>query len=139
MRVNESSLLSGSLSSPSLAYSQETITLSVDNSLGVIVYALIVRDDAGNPSKISNIVSARMEYVDLQSPAKVSDLKWTKASFSENTVNTVTLEWTAVGDDQYSGTGKFTIILSLDDYTKHYDTVYYLLSLVIFRWVLYIF
>ncbi|MBN2526225.1 MAG: discoidin domain-containing protein [Deltaproteobacteria bacterium] len=59
-------------------------------------FAIRAVDDAGNWSEMSNDASARTPDV---APAKIDDLKQTAVG-----LNSITLGWTAVGDDEYKGT-----------------------------------
>lgn len=63
-KVEQSDLRQGSLSAPKEAYSRERIVLEIPDRDTIHVYALIVRDEAGNPSEMSNIVSAKVVYVE---------------------------------------------------------------------------
>ena len=61
-------------------------------------FAMISLDDAGNPSDLSNVVSATPGEQDLIAPATVGDL-----SVQGQSGTSVTLTWTAPGDDGAAG------------------------------------
>jgi chitodextrinase len=71
-----------------------TATALLDETL--LHFAMKAKDDEGNVSLISNDASARTPDV---APSRIADLKQTGATFGS-----VTISWTAVGDDEKVGT-----------------------------------
>ena len=85
---------------PTLAGTQQTVTVNSLNASTVYYFALKVTDDATLTSSISNIVNAQtLASADVTVPAQITTLTTSGA-----TTTSMVLTWTAVGDDGTTGT-----------------------------------
>ncbi len=85
---------------PQLAGSTQSMTISDLVAATDYQIAMVTRDEADNQSSLSNILYIRTASTpDTIAPAAVSDL-----SIATMTDNSITLEWTAPGDDGSVGT-----------------------------------
>jgi len=85
--------------SPSPSGSQESFEVTGLTSGTTFYFALKVIDDGFNTSEMSNVINASTEAGETNPPSAVSDLTATSS-----TGNTITITWTAVGDDGMTGT-----------------------------------
>jgi len=87
-------------STPSIAGSSESMTVSGLSASTLYYFAIKTSDEVPNTSTISNVVSTTTTATpDTTAPAAVSDLTITSTG-----VTTAFLSWTAPGDDNNSGT-----------------------------------
>jgi internalin A len=85
--------------SPQAAGATETATVSDLSENTTYYFALKTRDEADNWSGLSNVISATpAEIIDDVAPDAVTDL-----SCTDSTAGSVTLTWTAPGDDTNQG------------------------------------
>lgn len=88
---------------PKPAGQAEQMTMDSLESGKVYDFLMRVSDDSENWSAISNLVIIDMPFpIDSVAPASVNDL-----AVTEVTATTVTLGWTAVGDDGLDGTASY--------------------------------
>ncbi len=84
---------------PSIAGSGETMTVNGLDSGTTYYFAIKASDEASNVAGLSNVASGTTTSVDTTPPAAVTDL-----ATSNPTAGSLTLTWTAPGDDGNTGT-----------------------------------
>ncbi|MBI5555033.1 MAG: Ig-like domain-containing protein, partial [Elusimicrobia bacterium] len=85
---------------PQLAGTSQNMTVNNLSASTLYYFALKTADEVPNTAALSNVVSGTTAVVpDTTAPAAVTNL-----SISDSSVNSITLTWTAPGDDGSSGT-----------------------------------
>ncbi|XP_067949142.1 calcium-activated chloride channel regulator 3A-1-like isoform X2 [Watersipora subatra] len=69
-KVSQEKIKEGNLNAPQTAYSRERLIVDMPDKTSTSVYALIVRDDADNPSQLSNVVSVKLMQATKQAETK---------------------------------------------------------------------
>ena len=70
-QINATQIREGRLDAPLPAYSRERLVIEIADRDATSVYAIVVRDEAGNASPLSNAVSAKLVYVPPNSSVNV--------------------------------------------------------------------